>query len=348
MGMSVGGRQIVAFRVASPAADLLYPGPETLPAEDLYPTDPSVPITRMQLGTEIIWDGRLSVNISAPPMQAVGDVPEPAVRANAVVAVSQPARGYGETVTPPPTIRAGALVSSPSAAAQADMPTPEIVTDNFIEAPPMTVFGFMPPPEAASAVGAVIFADTAEGTGTMEIPAVAGDVTITPPPMALFASEPAPTWAVHGAVAPPVMGPVTAAMPAPELVIIEFEPKGGQRTAAQTLTGSYAKVPLTSAMATYPTTVLVSGGIQVNYTGTVHLVLDCVTSGAASGYQQIFLPYVNDVATELTPGAGIRGTRHHAWDLNVTAGDVVSIYAYRTGTSSVTADPFTLVISLPA
>ena len=39
-----------------------------------------------------------------------------------------------------------------------------------------------------------------------------------------------------------------------------------------------------------------SGGIQINHTGNIKVVLDCTTQAAASGYQQLFLPYVNDVA----------------------------------------------------
>ena len=125
-----------------------------------------------------------------------------------------------------------------------------------------------------------------------------------------------------------------------------FTDRKASRATSYSLTGSYTKIALSTVDATYPATVLVSGGIQIaDYTGPIKIVLDCTTQGAASGYQQIFRPYVNDVAAG-TENAATRGVRHAEWTISVLAGDVVSIYGYRTGTSSVDAGT-TVLITLP-
>lgn len=124
-----------------------------------------------------------------------------------------------------------------------------------------------------------------------------------------------------------------------------FSAKRASRSTSMSLAGSYGKLALDTADAAYPGTALVSGGIQMDYTGNIKVVLDCTTQAAASGYQQVFRPYINDVAAG-TENSATRGVRHAEWTIPVVAGDVVSIYGYRTGTSSVDAGAIVL-ITLP-
>ena len=344
--MTVGGRPLVAFKVGTPPEDLVYPAEDLMPSEDLFPVSPSRTVTRFILDDQIVWDGRVAANITAPAMEAGADLVTPAVRADAVLQPPPAAASTEMVAAPAPTVTASSTVSPPPMQASVTLSTPDVETNNFISSPPMTADAELPAPEGAAAVGAVLFVDTASTEAGMQVPIVSADATVTPPVMQAFSSAPTPAGAAHVAALPPA-AQASAQMYAPELVIIEFSPKGGQRTATLSLGGSYAKVPLTAVMPAHPDTVLVSGGIQLNYTGTLHVELDCTTTGSASGYQQIFLPYLDNVATAVTPGGGTRGVRHHEWDIDVLAGQVVSIWAYRTGTSSVTADPFTVTVTLP-
>ncbi|PVY32280.1 hypothetical protein [Williamsia muralis] len=126
-----------------------------------------------------------------------------------------------------------------------------------------------------------------------------------------------------------------------------FTDRKASRSTGYTIgSSSYTEMALDTIDPGHPATTLVSGGIQVNYTGNIKVVLDCTTQAAASGYQQLFLPYVNDVASSATANAGTRGVRHAEWTIPVVSGDVVSIYASRTGTSSVDAGA-TVLITLP-
>lgn len=347
MGMTAGRRPIVAFRVGTPTDDLLYPSEDLMPAEDLFPVDASRIVSRFILDDQIVWDGRVAANISAPTMEASADLVAPTVRADAVLQPPPAAASTEMVAAPAPTVTASSTVSPPPMQASVTLSTPDVETNNFISSPPMTADAELPAPEGAAAVGAVLFVDTASTEAGMQVPTISADATVTPPVMQTFSSPQVPKVAAHVAALPPA-AQAAAQMHAPELVIIEFSPKGGQRAASQSLTGSYVKVPLTAVMPAHPDTVLVSGGIQLNYTGTLHVELDCTTTAAASGYQQLFLPYLDDVAVAgAAAGTGTRGVRHHEWDIAVVSGQVLSIWAYRTGTSSVTADLMTVVVTLP-
>lgn len=118
-----------------------------------------------------------------------------------------------------------------------------------------------------------------------------------------------------------------------------FAPSSAFRTTSFTITGSMTKVTFNTVDPMVPSTVLVNGGIQVNYTGAVKVILDCTTQAAASGYTQTFKPYVNDADTSgATANVKTRGVRHAEWTINVNSGDVVSLWAGRSGTSSIDAN----------
>ena len=347
MGILIGRKPITGFRVATSTDELLYPSEDLLPADDVFPVPLDKIVTRFILDDQIVWDGRVAANITAPAMEAGADLVTPAVRAGAILQPPAAAASTEMVAAPAPTVTASSTVSPPPMLASVTLSTPDVETNNFISPPPMTADAELPAPEGAAAVGAVLFVDTASTEAGMQVPTISADATVTPPVMQAFSSPQVPKVAAHVAALPPA-AQAAAQMHAPELVIIEFSPKGGQRAASQSLTGSYVKVPLTAVMPAHPDTVLVSGGIQLNYTGTLHVELDCTTTAPASGYQQIFLPYLDDVAVAgAVEGAGTRGVRHHEWDIPVVSGQVLSIWAYRTGTSSVTEDLMTVVVTLP-
>lgn len=345
--MTVGGRPLVAFKVGTPPEDLVYPAEDLMPSEDLFPVSPSRTVTRFILDDKIVWDGRIAANISAATMEAGADMVAPVVRAGAILQPPAAAASTEMVAAPAPTVTASSVVSPPPMQASVTLSTPDVETNNFISPPPMTADAELPAPEGAAAVGAVLFVDTASTEAGMQVPTISADATVTPPVMQAFSSPQVPKVAAHVTAQPPA-AQASAQMHAPELVIIEFSPKGGQRTATLSLGGSYAKVPLTAVMPAHPDTVLVSGGIQLNYTGTLHVELDCTTGAAASGYTQSFKPFLDDAdTTGATANTATRGVRHAEWDINVVAGQVLSIWAYRTGTSSVTADLMTVVVTLP-
>ena len=268
-----------------------------------------------------------------------------------------------------PDVVADSMPEVPTAAATGAAPAPVVLAGEGggINPPVATATAAVPVPDnvgGSSTVIAMLSMATAEDlvpvvTATSDVPGETAAATAMGREPVIRGDQiqvvPTQGYSTASAIPPDVVGnsgadvPVstaTALAPVPYIGGL-FQPKGGQRTASQSLTDSYVKVPLTAVMPAHPDTVLVSGGIQLNYTGTLHVELDCTTTGSASGYQQIFLPYLDNVATAVTPGGGTRGVRHHEWDIDVLAGQVVSIWAYRAGTSSVTADPFTVTVTLP-
>ena len=117
-----------------------------------------------------------------------------------------------------------------------------------------------------------------------------------------------------------------------------FSPSSAFRSTSYTIGGSsFAKVAFDTIDSMVPATILNNGGIQVDYTGQVKVILDCTTTGASSGYTQSFKPYINDVDAGAAANVATRGVRHAEWLINVVSGQVVSLWAARSGTSGIEA-----------
>ena len=338
-----------------------------------YPADPSA-----HAAVAVPMAGPANVDVYAPSaaMVFIADPNTAAATAMARVPVVSGAQiltaplSTATAVDYAPDVVADSLPEVPTAAATGAAPAPVVLAGEgeSINPPVATATAAAPVPDnvgGSSTVIAMLSMATAEDlvpvvTATSNVPGETAAATAMGREPVIRGDQiqvvPTQGYSTASAIPPDVVGnsgadvPVstaTALAPVPYIGGL-FQPKGGRRTASQSLTDSYVKVPLTTALTgTYPGSVIADGGIQLDFTGQVRITLDCTTTSSASGYQQIFLPYLDNVATAVTPGGGTRGVRHHEWDIDVLAGQVVSIWAYRAGTSSVTADPFTVTVTLP-
>lgn len=287
-----------------------------------------------------------SSSVTVPVSTATADDYAPDVTATSLPDVPA-AVGTGAAPVPVVFSGAGDGVFPDAAAAAAAAPVPDNVGGSS------TIIAMLSMATAEDLVPVVtatsdVPGETAAATAMGREPVIRGDqIQVVPTQGYSTASAIPPDVVGNSGVDVPV-STATALAPVPYIGGL-FQPKGGQRNASLSLGGSYAKVPLTTALtAQYPGSVIVNGGIQLDFTGLVRITLDCTTTGSSSGYQQIFMPVLDDTAVPgVVAGAGTRGVRHHEWDIDVLAGQVVSIAAYRTGTSSVTADPFTVTVTLP-
>ena len=339
-----------------------------------YPADPSA-----HAAVTVPMAGPANVDVYAPSaaMVFIADPNTAAATAMARVPVVSGAQiltaplSTATAVDYAPDVVADSLPEVPTAAATGAAPAPVVLAGEGkgINPPVATATAAVPVPDnvgGSSTVIAMLSMATAEDlvpvvTATSNVPGETAAATAMGREPVIRGDQiqvvPTQGYSTASAIPPDVVGnsgadvPVstaTALAPVPYIGGL-FQPKGGQRTASQSLTGSYVKVPLTTALTgTYPGSVIVDGGIQLDFTGLVRITLDCTTGAAAAAYTQSFKPFLDDAdTTGATANTATRGVRHAEWDINVVAGQVVSIWASRSGTSSVGDQPFTVTVTLP-